>query len=111
MRKKFTLKIKKNISLIRMNLTDTLWKLTMDMDVLQSDTFISNTTLQLIRFEKALLLAMKKEGWNGDENNDVLQWTFTGALFYSIIVITTIGKKSGFCCWVNKICLTFQEYS
>lgn len=34
---------------------------------------------------------MKKDGWDGSEEEDEIQWTFAGALFYSIIVITTIG--------------------
>lgn len=34
---------------------------------------------------------MKKDGWDGSEEEDNIQWTFAGALFYSIIVITTIG--------------------
>lgn len=35
---------------------------------------------------------MKTDGWDGDESNDITQWTFMGSLFYSIIVITTIGE-------------------
>ena len=35
---------------------------------------------------------MKSDGWDGDETNDITQWTFMGSLFYSIIVITTIGE-------------------
>lgn len=38
---------------------------------------------------------MKKNGWDGNENMDQMQWTFAGSLFYSIIVITTIGE---YCC-------------
>lgn len=45
-------------------------------------------------FEKEILSAMKKDGWDGIEDVDQIQWTFFGALFYSIIVITTIGKSS-----------------
>lgn len=42
-------------------------------------------------FENDLLLAMTRDGWDGNENVETIQWTFSGALFYSIIVITTIG--------------------
>jgi hypothetical protein len=34
---------------------------------------------------------MKKKGWDGSEETDKVQWTLAGALFYSIILITTIG--------------------
>ena len=44
-------------------------------------------------FEDLLLRKMTKEGWDGSEEEDNLQWTFAGALFYSIIVITTIGES------------------
>ncbi|XP_011262011.1 uncharacterized protein LOC105254800 isoform X2 [Camponotus floridanus] len=42
-------------------------------------------------FEDSLLKKMSKEGWDGSEEENNIQWTFAGALFYSIIVITTIG--------------------
>lgn len=43
-------------------------------------------------FEDALLKAMTKDGWDGEEDEKIIQWSFTGSLFYSIIVITTIGE-------------------
>lgn len=45
-------------------------------------------------FEAKLLKAMKEDGWDGypPGNGTKPQWTFSGSLFYSIIVITTIGK-------------------
>lgn len=45
------------------------------------------------KFEDCLLKKMEKEGWDGSEEEDNIQWTFAGALFYSIIVITTIGES------------------
>lgn len=39
---------------------------------------------------------MKLKGWDGDEDTNKIQWSFSGALFYSIIVITTIGE------YINK---------
>lgn len=47
-------------------------------------------------FENAILLEMKVRGWDGSESTEHIQWTFTGALFYSIIVITTIGNLLDF---------------
>ncbi|XP_063695486.1 uncharacterized protein LOC134826909 isoform X2 [Culicoides brevitarsis] len=38
-----------------------------------------------------ILKEMKEKGWDGSEDKDQIQWTWSGALFYSIIVITTIG--------------------
>lgn len=46
------------------------------------------------QFEDELLRKMTKEGWDGSEEVNNIQWTFAGALFYSIIVITTIGKSN-----------------
>ncbi len=36
--------------------------------------------------------ALKEKGWDGKESEDTVTWSFAGALFYSITVITTIGK-------------------
>lgn len=47
---------------------------------------------KLLEFERELLEAMKARGWDGNEDEKQMQWTFAGALFYSIIVITTIGQ-------------------
>lgn len=35
--------------------------------------------------------AVRKEGYDGNDHGEPPQWSFTGSLLYSIIVITTIG--------------------
>ena len=45
----------------------------------------------LDRFEKLVIKKTKSEGYNGGEDKDNIQWTFSGALLYSLTVITTIG--------------------
>ena len=74
-------------------MTDHLWNLTNRLDVLREDKFKAGAETYLKEFEGAILKAMTKDGWDGDEDENIVQWTSTGALFYSIIVITTIGKS------------------
>lgn len=64
----------------------------MDLEVLEEENFTLSVIQQLKQFESGLLKAMTKEGWDGEESDSQVQWTFGGALFYSIIVITTIGE-------------------
>lgn len=62
------------------------------MKALEQENFTSGAEKYLKAFEGALLNAMTKEGWDGIEDENKVQWTTTGSLFYSIIVITTIGE-------------------
>lgn len=84
--------MKKGIKKIRENITEHLWNFTQELNALVEENFTTGAKLYLQSFEKALLDAMNKDGWDGNEDTNKLQWTTTGALFYSIIVITTIGK-------------------
>ncbi|XP_050511171.1 uncharacterized protein LOC126887620 isoform X1 [Diabrotica virgifera virgifera] len=83
--------VKIGVPLIRQNVTRHLWNFTQEMKALDQTKFTIGATQYLKDFEKSLLDKMNKEGWNGEENLEKVQWTRTGALFYSIIVITTIG--------------------
>ena len=38
-----------------------------------------------------LFQAMKIRGWDGSEDLNKQKWTFPGSLFYSIVLISTIG--------------------
>jgi hypothetical protein len=85
--------VKRNISRIRFNATDDLWNLFQTTDVLKEDAWTEKVRERLKVFEQDLLRSMKSDGWDGTEDENAVQWSFAGALFYSIIVITTIGKQ------------------
>ena len=61
--------------------------------MLIEDAWTGKVRDRLKAFEQDLLRSMKSDGWDGTEDETVVQWSFAGALFYSIIVITTIGKQ------------------
>ena len=63
-----------------------------EMEVLHQENWTAEVTDQLRRFEKTLIIAMKEKGWDGKEDEASIRWTFSGSLFYSITVITTIGE-------------------
>ncbi|CAO1434317.1 unnamed protein product [Diamesa hyperborea] len=83
--------VKRNIRYIRGNTSEKIWLQTGKSLILRQDNFTLETIKHLQEFENSILEAMKKNGWDGIESEDKIQWTFSGALFYSIIVITTIG--------------------
>ncbi|XP_047738950.1 uncharacterized protein LOC108680332 isoform X2 [Hyalella azteca] len=83
--------VKKNMSSVREKVTDRLWDITNDMHMLEELEWSEKARETLKDFEKSLVKAIKQDGWDGVESNEPKQWTFAGALFYSIILITTIG--------------------
>lgn len=72
-------------------MTQWLWTLTSSTNVLHQENWTLSAIDRLKQFETELLWSMRTQGWDGIEDEAKLQWTFAGALFYSIIVITTIG--------------------
>ncbi|KAL3270483.1 hypothetical protein HHI36_021026 [Cryptolaemus montrouzieri] len=83
--------VKRSIKGIRQNVTDHLWQLALESKVLDETNFTRNASNLIQNFEGALVKAMTKDGWDGEEDENIVRWTRTGSLFYSIIVITTIG--------------------
>lgn len=75
----------------RSSLADALWQLTAEAPLLDQANWTGEAVARLRRFEVTLVQAVRKEGYDGKEDAQ-LQWSFTGALLYSIIVITTIGE-------------------
>ena len=58
---------------------------------MHQDNWTQEVTHSLKKFEKQLIIALKEKGWDGKEDEATVTWTFAGALFYCITVITTIG--------------------
>nr|XP_018899708.1 PREDICTED: uncharacterized protein LOC109032174 isoform X2 [Bemisia tabaci] len=83
--------VKKNISYMRNNVTEDLWMFSNNELVFAQENWTAGVKKRLKLFENDLVMAMRKNGWDGSEDESALQWNFFGALFYSIIVITTIG--------------------
>ncbi|GIY90752.1 potassium channel subfamily K member 18 [Caerostris extrusa] len=68
-----------------------LWQLTMSGEYINETSWTENATMMLKNFESKLVKTMRKDGYDGNDDTSNLQWSFSGALLYSIIVITTIG--------------------
>ncbi|XP_040579567.1 potassium channel subfamily K member 18 [Lepeophtheirus salmonis] len=85
------LMVKRNMTKTREAVTKDLWAMTEDMEVLIQEDWTKSVTSHLRNFEKSLIIALKEKGWDGSENEESVTWTFSGGLFYSITVITTIG--------------------
>ncbi|XP_071521841.1 potassium channel subfamily K member 18 isoform X2 [Panulirus ornatus] len=85
------LEVKKNMSFVRLKVTDDLWGITDRMPVLNKTKWAHSVRERLMDFENSLIRSIKNDGWDGEESTATQQWTFAGALFYSIILITTIG--------------------
>ncbi len=60
-------------------------------NVLWRDNWTQAAGKVLKNFEQAIVRKTKSEGYDGGEGDANRQWTFTGALLYSVTVITTIG--------------------
>ena len=62
-----------------------------------ADNYLANITYKYItEFEKEIVHFIDDTGWNGLGDERELQWSYAGALLYSVTVITTIGEKSFF---------------
>ena len=82
------------ITIICRQAVDRLWNYTESLNILNKDHWKQSVNEKLKDFQLEVFRAVKEGGWDGsDETTTVeLQWSFTGALLYSVTVITTIGQ-------------------
>lgn len=55
-------------------------------------TFNDEVGKVLVAFQKRVTQAIKDHGWDGRDDTDPDQWSFSASLLYAVTVITTIGK-------------------
>ena len=79
------------------------------MKVLKEEQWQEEVTSKLRSFEKSLIIALKEKGWDGKESEETATWTFAGGLFYSITVITTIGKEQFFYFKLQQVDIIFHS--
>ena len=83
--------VKKDMARHREELGDTIWEITTSLEVLKEENWTGLVEAEMKRFEKEIIHAMKARGWDGSEDLTKQRWTFPGSLFYSIVLISTIG--------------------
>lgn len=70
-----------------------LWNLTYELNILYPENWTRMADEIMENYTREVYVATKNKGWDGSEGESEVQWTFAGALLYSITVITTIGRS------------------
>ena len=109
-------------------LEDKIWNLTRFSPVLKKENWTMDVMAEMKKFEKEIVHAMKVivdadskrdeknvcnvqvKGWDGYEDTEKQKWTFPGSLFYSIVLISTIGygDQTPKTQW-GKVCVTILK--
>lgn len=88
----FEIKQKQDITDLRWEIVQNMWEVTEEMNILYPVNWSHSVTQRLLKFEESIISAVKL-GYDGNDLGDAdTQWSFSGALLFSITVITTIGE-------------------
>ena len=69
-----------------------LWRITERLNTLHEANWTAETRAVVDEFAACVVAAVTGEGYSGSDEHE-RQWSFPGALLYSITVITTIGER------------------
>lgn len=86
------MEMKEDMRLTRRRYVKMLWNVTENLNVLYERNWSVEADAILENYTRHVFQATKKKGWDGTDREMELQWSFSGALLYSITVVTTIGK-------------------
>ena len=85
-------KIKNNVQMTRKWHVEHLWNITMEMNIFHPENWTLVAEQVMLSFQTDVFIAIRENGWDGKDGEAEVQWTFAGAMLYSITVITTIGQ-------------------
>lgn len=83
--------MKEDMKVTRWRYVAMLWNITESFNVLYELNWTLEADAILENFTNHVFQVTKKKGWDGADGDMELQWSFPGALLYSITVVTTIG--------------------
>jgi len=90
------MQLNRDVVMMRNLHIELLWNITATLNVLHRDNWTHVAAQIMDRYTREVYIATKMNGWDldnlSDENESEMQWSYAGALLYSITVITTIGK-------------------
>ena len=80
------------VSKYRSKIVKDLWKITEEYNTLHPTNWTEEVTQIILEYQARIIKEKKERNYDGSDIPKP-KWTFTGALLYSIAVITTVGKN------------------